>query len=73
MMTCRSSSFKGTVLRRNKKYSFQRTALWERIKAAVESEIPEFEEYTRTYRNWSEGVLNAFKNKYTNGPTGGLY
>ncbi|MBU5334785.1 MAG: ISL3 family transposase [Anaerocolumna aminovalerica] len=55
----------------NKKYSYQRTAFWEWVKAAEKSGIPEFENCARTYRNWSEGILNAFKYKYTNGPTEG--
>lgn len=55
----------------NEKYSYQRTAFWEWIKEAEQSGIPEFVECTKTYRNWSYGILNAFKYKYTNGPTEG--
>jgi len=55
----------------NEKYSYQRTAFWAWIKAAEKSGIPEFEKCAKTYRNWSEGILNAFKYKYTNGPTEG--
>lgn len=55
----------------NEKYSYQRTAFWEWIKEAEQSGIPEFIECTKTYRNWSYGILNAFKYKYTNGPTEG--
>lgn len=53
------------------KYSYQRTAFWEWVKAAEKSDIPEFASCARTYRNWSEGILNAFKYGYTNGPTEG--
>jgi transposase len=52
----------------NEKYSYQRTAFWEWIKEAEQSGIPEFVECTKTYRNWSYGILNAFKYK---GPTEG--
>lgn len=55
----------------NEKYSYQRAAFWDWIKAAEKSGIPEFEKCAKTYRNWSEGILNAFKYKYTNGPTEG--
>ena len=55
----------------NEKYSYQRIAFWEWVKAAEKSGIPEFENCAGTYRNWSEGILNAFKYKYTNGPTEG--
>ena len=55
----------------NEKYSYQRNAFWEWVKAAEKSGIPEFENCARTYRNWSEGILNAFKYKYTNGLTEG--
>jgi transposase len=55
----------------SEKYSYQRTAFWDWIKAAEKSGIPEFENCAKTYRNWSKGILNAFKYKYTNGPTEG--
>jgi transposase len=51
------------------KYSYQRMAFWEWVKFAEKSGIPEFENCARTYRNWSEGNLNAFKYGFTNGPT----
>jgi transposase len=54
------------------KYSYQRTAFWEWVKAAEKSGIPEFASCAGTYRNWSEGILNAFKHGYTNGPTEGF-
>ncbi|NLK28446.1 MAG: ISL3 family transposase [Clostridiales bacterium] len=53
------------------KYSYQRTAFWEWVKTAEKSGIPEFMSCAATYRNWSEGILNAFKYGYTNGPTEG--
>ena len=53
------------------KYSYQRTAFWEWVKTAEKSGIPEFASCAATYRNWSEGILNAFKYGYTNGPTEG--
>jgi len=53
------------------KYSYQRSAFWEWVKAAEKSGIPEFVSCANTYRNWSEGILNAFKYGYTNGPTEG--
>jgi len=55
----------------NEKYSYQRTAFWDWVKAAETSGISEFEECAKTYRNWSEGILNAFKYNYTNGPIEG--
>jgi len=55
----------------SKKYSYQRTAFWDWVKAAEKSGIPVFEKCAKTFRNWSEGILNAFKYKYTNGPTEG--
>lgn len=55
----------------NPKYSYQRTAFWKWIKNAELSGIPEFETCAKTYRNWSSGILNAFKYGYTNGPTEG--
>lgn len=55
----------------SEKYSYQRTAFKEWIKTAEKSGIPEFEKCAKTYRNWSKGILNAFKYKYTNGPTEG--
>ncbi|NLZ52909.1 MAG: ISL3 family transposase [Thermoanaerobacteraceae bacterium] len=56
----------------SEKYSYQRTAFWDWVKAAEKSGIPEFEKCAKTYRNWSKGILNAFKYKYTNGPTEGF-
>lgn len=55
----------------NQSYSYQRTAFWDWVKAAETSGIFEFEECAKTYRNWSEGILNAFKYNYTNGPIEG--
>lgn len=55
----------------NPKYSYQRTAFWDWIKNAESSGIPEFETCAMTYRNWSTGILNAFKYGYTNGPAEG--
>lgn len=55
----------------SEQYSYQRTAFWEWVKAAESSGISEFEKCAKTYRNWSYGILNAFKYKYTNGPTEG--
>lgn len=55
----------------NPKYSYQRTAFWDWVKNAESSGIPEFETCAKTYRNWSTGILNAFKYGYTNGPTEG--
>lgn len=55
----------------SKQYSYQRSSFWEWVKAAETSGIPEFESCAKTYRNWSEGILNAFKYNYTNGPTEG--
>jgi len=53
------------------KYSYQRKAFWEWVKAAEKSGIPEFEDCAKTYRNWPEGILNAFKYKYTDVPAEG--
>lgn len=55
----------------SEKYSYQRTAFWDWVKAAEKSGISVFEKCAKTFRNWSEGILNAFKCKYTNGPTEG--
>lgn len=55
----------------SEKYSYQRTAFWDWVKTAESSGIPEFEKCAKTYRHWSWGILNAFKYKYTNGPTEG--
>jgi hypothetical protein len=46
-------------------------AFWEWVKFAEKSGIPEFENCARTYRNWSEGILNTFKYGFTNGPIEG--
>lgn len=62
---------KSVMICQNKKYSYQRTAFWDWVKTAEKSGIPEFEKCAKTYRNWSEGILNAFKYKYTNHPTEG--
>lgn len=56
----------------NTKYSYQRTEFWNWIKNAESSGIPEFESCAKTYRQWSKGILNAFKYGYTNGPTEGF-
>ena len=56
----------------NNKYSYQREGFWKWVKAAEKSGIPEFEACAKTYRNWSSGILNAFKYGYTNGPTEGF-
>lgn len=55
----------------NEKYKYQREGFWEWVKVAEKSGIPEFENCAKTYRNWSQGILNAFKYGYTNGPTEG--
>lgn len=55
----------------NKKYSEQRKQFFEWIKWAETSGLEEFEKCAATYRNWSEGILNAFKYGLTNGPTEG--
>jgi transposase len=55
----------------SEKYSYQRTAFWEWVKEAEVSGISEFENCAKTFRNWSEGILNAFKYGFTNGPTEG--
>ena len=41
------------------------------LRLLKKSDITEFENCAKTYRNWSEGIVNAFKCKYTNGPTEG--
>lgn len=56
----------------HEKYSYQRSAFITWIKEAESSGIPEFEKCAKTYRNWSKLILNAFKYKYTNGPTEGF-
>lgn len=56
----------------HEKYSYQRSAFMTWIKEAESSGIPEFEKCAKTYRNWSKLILNAFKYKYTNGPTEGF-
>jgi transposase len=56
----------------NLKYSYQRTAFWDWIKCAETSGISEFEACAKTFRAWSEGILNAFKYGYTNGPIEGF-
>jgi transposase len=55
----------------SEKYSYQQIAFWDWVKAAEKSGIPAFEKCAKTFRNWSECILNAFKYKYTNGPTEG--
>lgn len=58
----------------NLKYSEQRKDFYDWIKMAEKSKIPEFEKCAKTYRNWSEGILNAFKYSHiTNGPTKGFH
>lgn len=54
------------------RYSYQRVEFWEWVKYAECCGIPEFEKCAATYRNWSEGILNAFKYGYTNGPVEGF-
>jgi len=56
---------------RENRYSYQRTAFFDWIKTAESSGISEFESCAKTFRTWSSGILNAFKYKYTNGPTEG--
>lgn len=57
----------------NPKYSEQRKDFFDWIKAAETSGLKEFEKVARTYRNWSEEILNAFKYAHlTNGPTEGF-
>ena len=56
----------------HEKYSYQRSAFITWIKEAESSGIPEFEKCAKTYQNWSKLILNAFKYKYTNGPTEGF-
>lgn len=56
----------------DKRYSYQRVEFWNWVKFAETSGIPEFEKCAATYRNWSEGILNAFKYGYTNGPVEGF-
>lgn len=56
----------------SEKYSYQRSEFWEWVKTAEKSGIPEFESCAKTYRHWSEGILNALKYGYTNGPTEGF-
>lgn len=56
----------------NPKYSIQRKEFWEWIQEAERSGVKEFEKCAATYRNWSKGILNAFKYGITNGPTEGF-
>lgn len=56
----------------NPKYSIQRKEFWEWIQEAERSGVKEFEKCAATYRNWSKGILNAFKYGITNEPTEGL-
>lgn len=56
----------------NPKYSIQRKEFWEWIQETERSGVKEFEKCAATYRNWSKGILNAFKYSITNGPTEGL-
>lgn len=39
---------------------------------AEHSGIPEFIKCASTFRNWTKGILNAFKYEYTNGTTEGF-
>ena len=54
------------------RYSYQRTEFWNWVKYAESSGIPEFQKCAKTYRTWSEGILNAFKYGYTNGAVEGF-
>lgn len=54
------------------KYTYQRKGFYDWIKQAESCNIPEFEKCATTYRNWSKEILNAFKYRYTNGPTEGF-
>lgn len=56
----------------HEKYSYQRTAFWSWVKEAESCGIPEFQKCAKTYRTWSALILNAFKYRYTNGPTEGF-
>lgn len=56
----------------HEKYSYQRTAFWSWVKEAESCGIPEFQKCAKTYRTWSAFILNAFKYRYTNGPTEGF-
>lgn len=56
----------------HEKYSYQRTAFWSWVKEAESCGIPEFQKCAKTYRTWSTLILNAFKYRYTNGPTEGF-
>lgn len=60
------------ALCQHEKYSYQRTAFWSWVKEAETSGLTEFEKCAKTYRTWSSLILNAFKYKYTNGPTEGF-
>lgn len=52
--------------------NLQRKELSKWIQDASLSCIKEFEQCANTYRNWFEGILNAFRYGYTNGPTEGF-
>ena len=54
------------------KYSRQREDFYTWIKLAETSNIPEFVKCAKTYRHWSNEILNAFKYGLTNGPTEGF-
>ena len=59
------------ILVRKEKYSYQRSAFWDWTKTAENLGLSGLKECVKTYKNWSEGILNAFNYKYINGPTEG--
>lgn len=54
------------------KYGEQRKAFAAWIKNLEFCRIPEFKNCITSFRNWYKEILNAFKYKYTNGPTEGF-
>ena len=56
---------------KEKRYSIIRSEFTNWIKNAESSGIKDFEDVANTYRRWYKEILNAFKYKYTNGPTEG--
>ena len=55
-----------------KQYKKQRLDFCDWFKIAEKCGIPEFKKCAATYRHWSEGILNAFKYRITNGLTEGF-
>ncbi len=53
-------------------FSKQATEFNNRIKDASTCGIKKFEQCAKTYINWHNEILNAFKYGYTNGPTEGF-